>query len=90
MLPTSEDGAGCTTLYLAFRFAGRYVETSAFRLPEMAIFGQRCGQAGFGIDGQPVPAIVEKRPGVAVKLNRLQKPADYTHQVGRDPLWQGS
>ena len=44
MLPTSEADAGCTTLYLAFLFAGRYVETSAFRLPEMAIFGQRCGQ----------------------------------------------
>ena len=90
MLPTSEADAGCTTLYLAFLFAGRYVEASAFRLPEMAIFGQRCGQAWLGIDGQPVPAIVEKRPRVAVKLNRLQKPADYTHQVDRNPSWQES
>ena len=56
----------------------------------MAIFGQQCGQAWLGIDGQPVPAIVEKRPRVAVKLNRLQKPADYTHQVDRNPSWQES
>lgn len=67
MLPTSEDGAGCTTLYLAFLFAGRYVETSAFRLPEMAICGQRCGQAWLGIGGQPAPSIVGKRLGVAVR-----------------------
>jgi len=70
MLPTSEDGAGCTTLYLAFLFAGRYVETSAFRLPEMAIFGQRCGQAWLGIGAQPAPFIVGKRLGVAVRREK--------------------
>ena len=55
MLQTSEADAGCTTLYLAFLFAGQYVETSTFRLPKLAILTYEAARQGSACYGQPAP-----------------------------------